>query len=146
MGVGDVAEDVLGEQRRSEREGDDSDPDRGPQKAWRQRRGADDDREVGEEGEPEEAVVGPTSDADAVAVKTEDPTRSAGDRPRNELGAGGGERDRGDRQPGKAEPAEPASAQRSPPMPPLGWPPPMPPPWSGGAGGDGAGSCPAPGA
>ena len=133
-GVGDVAEDVLGEQRRRQREGGDEQRDRGEEQAPRQRRRPDEHAHIGEEGGGEEGEVAARAEPDSVPVGAEQPAGGATRRGRDESSARcrqghGAEEQAGEA--GEADAATPGWAQVSPPLPPAA---------GGGAAGGGAGA------
>jgi hypothetical protein len=77
--VGDVAEHVLGEQRRSQRKERDRGDDRSPEHATRQRGRGGDDQDVADERHDEEGEEACAVDPKSVSVRTEQPPGLASD-------------------------------------------------------------------
>jgi hypothetical protein len=76
--VRDVAEDILGEQRRSQRKERDRGDDRSPEHTTREHRGGD-DQDVADERHDEEGEEACAVDPNSVPVRTEQPPGLASD-------------------------------------------------------------------
>jgi hypothetical protein len=94
--VRDVAEDVLGEQRRSQREERDRGDDRSPENATRKRGRGGDDQDVAGERNDEEGKEVLAVQAKSAPVRAEQPARVAADSRRHQARPRQRKRDRAD--------------------------------------------------